>query len=227
MDTPENLATLEADSEDVRAYLVGIRGGAPFLSAADGRLLIRWLDGGISSVAIMAAIDRVAEGRRKRRGKGKPARGRLTLAACRKQVEKSPSNRVSTPVVPANVLARWRVKVAKLKVSPEISPALLTLVAQVTALPSGDLDTIAKAATQACRDFHDATWTAVKCEHAALQAAATEELAALASILDEAAFAGAVEAVARDQVRARFPLVSAQAVWDTLYSPITLENPHA
>lgn len=227
MDTPENRAVLEADSEAVRAYLVGIRGGAPFLSAADGRLLIRWLDGGISSVAIMAAIDRVSENRRKRRGNGKPSRGRLTLAACRKQVEKTPSNHVSTPKVVANTLAGWRIKVSKLKVSPEICPALLTLVEQVKNLPNGDLDTIAKAATQACRDFHDATWTALKSEHVALQAAATQELAALASILDEAAFASAVEAVARDQVRARFPLVSAQAVWDTLHSPTTPENHHA
>ena len=55
--------SLQNKAEEVRAYLVAIRGGAPFLSAADGRLLVRWLEQGISVARILAAVDETAEKR--------------------------------------------------------------------------------------------------------------------------------------------------------------------
>ena len=54
-------------AEEVRAYLVQIRGGAPFLSGADGQVLIRWLDDEIPVPAILSAIDSVCERRRAKR----------------------------------------------------------------------------------------------------------------------------------------------------------------
>ena len=74
---PLDATTLAAMAEEVRAYVVATRGGAPFLSAADGRLLVGWLESGISVARILAAVDEVAEKRRKKR-----SRGRLTLSAC-------------------------------------------------------------------------------------------------------------------------------------------------
>ena len=53
--------SLADKAEEVRAYVVAVRGGAPFLSAADGRLLVQWLERGISVGRILAAIDEVAE----------------------------------------------------------------------------------------------------------------------------------------------------------------------
>ena len=61
---PLDAASLAAMAEEVRAYVVAARGGAPFLSAADGRLLVRWLESGISVARILAAVDEVAEKRR-------------------------------------------------------------------------------------------------------------------------------------------------------------------
>ena len=61
----------EADAEKARAaevvsrYVVMLRGGAPFLSAADGKLLLSWLDRGLSVPIILAGVDKVAERRRK------------------------------------------------------------------------------------------------------------------------------------------------------------------
>ena len=71
-----------ARAEEVRAYLVALRGGAPFLSSADGRLLVKWLDAGIPVPLILTALDRVAA----RRAAGRQ-RSRLTLNAARKEVE--------------------------------------------------------------------------------------------------------------------------------------------
>ena len=74
--------SLAVQAEEVRAYVVAVRGGAPFLSAADGRLLVGWLEGGVSVARILAAVDEVAEKRRKKR-----TRGRLSLTACRRSIE--------------------------------------------------------------------------------------------------------------------------------------------
>ena len=69
---------LSARAEEVTAYLVTLRGGAPFLSGADGRLLVRWLDQGVPVPTILTALDQVAERRRKRR-----TRSRLSLNAAK------------------------------------------------------------------------------------------------------------------------------------------------
>ena len=73
--------TRSSQAEQVRAYLVHVRGGAPFLSGADGRLLLSWLEAGISVPKILVAIDKTAARRRAKR-----SRSRLTLNACRKSV---------------------------------------------------------------------------------------------------------------------------------------------
>ena len=71
-------------AEEIRAYLVEARGGAPFLSAADAQLLLDWLDACVPVPLILASIDRVAARRRKKR-----VRSRLTLSACRGEVNKA------------------------------------------------------------------------------------------------------------------------------------------
>ncbi len=220
-------SSLQEDAESIRAYLVEIRGGAPFLSAADGRLLIRWLEDQIPAAAIMAAIDHVAERRRKRRGGGKPARGRLTLVSCRRQVEKRETANSDKPSLNAIDLSEWCSDLRAMDVPNPLQIPRETLVNTVqTIATTGDLDAVAKAATQACREFHAAAWQAAQSEVDALRAKATDELASLRNILDQAAFTQAVEAVARDHVRARYPLVSAKAVWDTLQAPSTTRAPH-
>jgi hypothetical protein len=222
-----NPPSIRADAESVRAYLVEIRGGAPFLSGADGRLLVRWLEDGIPASAIMAAVDKAAERRRRKRGNGKPPRGRLTLVGCRGLVEKSRQTCPPPRAEAAFDLGPYCTELRAMSVPTNLSAARDALVRAVAAIPAGaNADAIAKAATQASRTFHTAAWEATEAEAADLRAAATEELAALSSILDTAAFDQAVDAVARDHVRARFPLVSAKAVWDRLQTSSQARETH-
>lgn len=54
-------------AETVRAYLVGLRGGAVFLSSSDARLLQRWLDDEVPLWLILEGLDKAAEKRRAKR----------------------------------------------------------------------------------------------------------------------------------------------------------------
>ncbi len=208
-----DLARLEEDAETVRAYLVELRGGAPFLSGADSRLLVRWLEQGISVAVILSVLDAAAQRRRKRRGKGKPARSRLTLSACRSAIEKC----AAAPTVPKSAgLEEWLSELRHMGASPALSAAKDKLLEEVGAIPSGDPDMVARAAIDACRGFQAAAWDAAEPEITELQDEARAQIQALEKVLDPRAFQAAVEEVARDMVHARFPLVSAKVVWDRL-----------
>ena len=78
---PLDAASLAAMAEEVRAYVVAARGGAPALSAADGRLLVRWLESGVGVARILAAVDEVAEKRRRSEPAGD------SLSACKLSIE--------------------------------------------------------------------------------------------------------------------------------------------
>lgn len=207
------LATLEANAEAVRAYLVELRGGAPFLSGTDSRLLVRWLEAGIPVPVITAALDLAAEKRRKRRGKGKPARSRLTLSAARSAVEKQGAAPVTAQTAG---LQTWHGELEGMAVDAVLRPAKAQLIADVAAIAPGDPDAAGRAAIEACRSFQAAAWQAAAEESDDLISAARTQLKALESILDAGAFSAAVEEVARDMVHARTPLVSAKVVWDRL-----------
>jgi hypothetical protein len=204
-------------AESVRAYLVAIRGGAPFLSAADGRLLVKWIEQGISVARILAAVDEVAEKRRK-----KMTRGRLTLTACRRSIEggkkKNPAHE-STNQPPANsVTVDFSDYINALnsgEVPPELSGAQSTLIKRLDALSkTANPEQAATEAVAACRTFQETAWKMAQAEHQDLRAQALEELAALRNVLSAEALEAAIEEVARDIVRRRFPLVSAREVWD-------------
>ena len=71
------------NAEHVRSYLISLRGGAPFLSGADGRLLVQWLDDQIPVPVILSALDRVSLRRRAKR-----VRTRLSLNVCKGELKK-------------------------------------------------------------------------------------------------------------------------------------------
>lgn len=216
----DNLDELAEHAEDVRAYLVGLRGGAPFLSGADSRLLHTWLTEGVSPSIIMASMDRVAVRRRKRR-----TRGRMTLSACRSEIRKMLGARPRPAEEPSlGGLALLAEELAVLTIAPSLTQHRNTLSAELariaTCASDADLEDLARQAISACRRFHEAVWEALIDQHAALVQDAATELDALRGVLRGGAWAAAVEEVARDRVRARYPRVSAQAVWDALNSPI-------
>lgn len=211
-------ALLALQAEEVRTYLVSVRAGAPFLSGPDGRLLLKWLEGGVPVAAILAAIDRVAARRRKKR-----ARSRLTLVACKGEVNKSVSqaSEVPSPTETTAGLATLAARFREMETHAHLAPLQAALVARLEELGVEGLDPAAQvsAAITACRLFQEGVWSSCEAEHPALMATAAEELAPLKGAVSAAMFDDLVAEVARDRLRQRFPIVCAQVVWDTLAAP--------
>lgn len=198
-------------AEAVRDYLVAIRGGAPFLSSADERQLLIWLESGVPVLAIAAAIDAVAERRRRRR-----ARGRLGLIACARELGQQ-SVRSVVPPRSDGPLGALVAELQAMAVPPALEGARQALCEELSGLPVDDHpDEQGRVATAAIRRFHAAAWRTAESEHPALRAQAEAALAPLRASLGDADWAELVEEQARDLVRQRTPAVSARRVWDTL-----------
>lgn len=204
--TPQDEA-LAAQAESVRAYLVAVRGGAPFLSSADGRLLLRWLEQGVPVPLILSAIDDAAARRQKKR-----ARSRLTLRGCRARVEKRwGAAPAPPPEAELGPLRQWLAEVAA------AGPEAVTLVTAATARidQGGDLESLVGDLVDACRRFQEAAWRGLSVEEqAAHRDEAVGELATLRDHVKPAVWDDLVEEAARARVRRAWPLVCASAVWD-------------
>ena len=218
-------------AEEIRAYLVEIRGGAPFLSGADGLLLLEWLEARVPVPLILACIDKVAERRRKKR-----VRSRLTLKACQGEVRKAlkrqaarhpdsplltevPADRTPTTVLPhRKALIGLRRELEAIEVTPELGKTWETLLTALDRLTGSDLslEKCCTLAIGATRIFHREAWDAMRLHHEELRRLAREELAHLEGAVSERIFSELLEEAARDQLRRRFPLVSADQLWDRL-----------
>ncbi len=188
-----------ARAEEVRAWLVQLRGGAPFLSAADGKVLADWLDAGVPVPTILRALEQVAARRRAKR-----TRAPFSLQGCRAAVEKL-----------AKAGGGWRVPsdlVAAL--APDAPDALAAAALAELGALDGDAETRARAACAILRRFHERVWEGLGEERVALLSAAAEELGPLRDALGEEGFRRACEEHARDRVRARYPTLSATRVWE-------------
>ncbi len=227
-ETPEALT--EA-AEEVRAFLVAVRGGAPFLSGADARLLVDWLEAGIPVSAILTAIEAAATRRAR-----KPTRTRLTLSACQGELKRRLTRRAAPSLSapePTDGARSWPAlgalaeEIARAPMLVALEEARVRLLRSLNLLatgrsvdgeplddPSGEQ--VARQAIAACRVFQDAAWQAAAPERAELLAEAASTLSSLKDIISEEALAAATEEVARDRLRARTPLVSAQVVWDRI-----------
>ncbi len=185
--------------EEVRAHLVAIRGGAPFLSPADGWQLLRWLDGGVPVSAILRAIEAAATARR--------ARTPLGLAHARKYLEPA-----KLPEIAA--IDRRGVLVARIR---EIADDLGPLCARLEQAPVADAEALARLALAEIRALHERAWEALApAERAALLAEARAGYGAILEDLAEAVQHALVEEAARDRVRARWPGLCAELVWESL-----------
>ena len=193
-----------ASAEEVRAWLVQLRGGAPFLSAADGKLLADWIHGGVPVPTILRAVEVVAERRRAKR-----TRAPLSLQSCRATVEKL-SKRGGGWRVPSD-LASALAPTAP----PEDDAAAVADVLRELAALDGAPEDRARKACSALRRFHARVWDGLgDTERTALLGEAAEDLAALRELLGEEGFLRACEEHARDRVRARYPTLSATRVWE-------------
>lgn len=200
-------AVLADRAESVRAYLVAVRGGAPFLSSADGRLLLSWLEQGVPVPLIQSAIDDAAERRAKKR-----LRSRLTLRSCRKQVEaRWGAGPAPPPQAEVGPLQAWLEEVAV--GGPSVAAFVSAAGARIE--EGGDIEALVGDLAEACRRFHEASWRALppsaQDQH---RAAAALDLDALRDHVKPAVWTELVEEAARGRVRRQWPLVCASAVWD-------------
>ncbi len=232
METPASIPDeLTEAADEVRAFLVAVRGGAPFLSGADGRLLVEWLESGVSVASILAAIEAAAARRAK-----KATRTRLSLDACKGELKRRQERRAAPAVAPLPApggaqdwpaLGALAAEIARSTVPEGLEPARAQLLRSLGRLATGRTvdgatlddptgEQVARQAIAAVRVFQDAAWHAAAPRRETLLAEAADTLSALRDLISEDAFAAAAEEVARDRLRAETPLVSAQVVWDRI-----------
>ena len=216
--------------KEIRAYLVEVRGGAPFLSGADAQLLVHWLETKVPVPLILACIDRVAERRRKKR-----VRSRLTLKACRgevtkalkKQAARNSSGVLLRPELPPDSsphpenrpeLLQLVADLDEINVESELQDSWSALKRAFTELAAQELSTeeCTTRVMGAVRVFHRDAWDAMSAFHEELREAARVELGPLEGAVSDRIFLELLEETARDQLRRRFVLVSADRLWDRL-----------
>ncbi len=193
---------LAEKAEEVRAHLVALRGGAPFLSSVDGKLLVDWLERGVGVPLILRSLEDVAARRRKKRVKT-----RLRLSSVRTVVLKTHA-RDDFSLPGGGALSAVVVRLEQSDHAAERRAA-----ARMGAL-SGEGEVLVRAALGVARDALEELWQAA--DHRGLRGRAKEELGDLGRTMDERAFEDLVEEVCRDLLRQRHPLLSATALWDAL-----------
>lgn len=199
-------------ADEVSAYLVMVRGGAPFLSGQDSRLLMQWIDQDIPVASILACIDTVASRRRASR-----PRTRLTLSACKGEVKKllrrpmAPTSTV-TAVAPKAVSSGWDALLATVTRMDAPADALNTLRASLVAHQQRGLEgrAAASASLASIRDFVEDCWQ--NADQQAILDKALGELAHIAPHVRPRQLQELQEEVARDMVRRAWPDLSAQNV---------------
>lgn len=214
---PDWFPTTHAEhAETIRSYLVSVRGGAPFLSGADCRLLVQWLDDQVPTASILSVIDMVSDKRRKKR-----VRSRLSLNSCKgtlhRLLGKVKNQKKSEEDTPP--LENWLTEIRSMPVPAELLNARQTLLDNCRKHTHNNVLSTAQKATILIEEglvFQEAAWHASFDEHLALQEQAELELSGLKTLLRGQAWMDAVEEVMRDQVRQRYAVVNAQRIWTVL-----------
>ena len=190
---PEHLRA----AEEIRAHLVAVRGGAPFLSSADARLLVRWLDDGVSVAGVLQAIERAAEARRKRR-----SRLPLTLTRAKVHLGRAPMLAHEPAARPAGAHPFAAVCVELL------ARGEVALAGDLLAIDATDHEEALRAALALVRPFLHTRWEALpKADRDARVRAACEELGALR--LGEDELHALAEEIVRDEIRREWPMLDA------------------
>ena len=198
---------LHEAAEAVRAYLVGVRGGAPLLSGSDAHLLHSWLLRGVRSGAIVRGIELAAERRLAKR-----VRAPLSLVSCRAEVEKqqkhagawvrggrfAPAGSASSAPGDARFAA--------------VSALALAAERAIAALRVSSIEERGVAACLIAAAFWHDAWEVAPQD--VLVGEAELRLADARALYDEAEWETAKEAFARDGLRQRYPKLTATWIWE-------------
>jgi len=180
-------------AEVVRAYLVGLRGGAPFLSSADARLLKRWLDQELPLWFILEGLDKAAAKRRGRR-----LRTPLSLQHAKAFVK--PGDDPAPRVSGLSRLVR--------ELSAHADPEVRRLSAELADAPT------CEAAVARITQWHESRWE--RADRQPWLQRAADELADLSDLVSEERFKSLCAETARDLMRQQVPALCASRVWDTV-----------
>lgn len=202
-------------AETISEYLITLRGGAPFLSGADCRLLVQWLDEDIPTPAILSALEHVALRRRAKR-----VRTRLSLNATKSELKKllgkktEPAQKKEEGHVFAPLHQRIVNALEKTSSFYDLqkSTAQQLLKIDMTTHDKMKVDQ----AISLISSFHQTIWEESDTDRLHLLEQAEEEISAMKSMIPTNRWNELVEEIARDQLRSRFPLFSAQMIWDSL-----------
>ena len=216
---------LAADAEAVRAYLVSVRCGSPFLSGADAALLHDWLTAGLRIGVVVRAIDRVSTRRLAQR-----TRAPLSLASCRAEVRKLAANpgrwassaraegragrRLTTlhEATEGECADHGSLDTPASSVDgPESARLYAAALRQVEALTESDPETRCEQAVAIGRSFFDALWD--QADRAALLAEVSAEMEDLRELCAPSEWDAVCEAAARDRLRRRYPRLTATAIY--------------
>lgn len=226
---------LQANAEAVRAYLVSVRGGAPFLSSLDARLLRAWLEAGVRVGLVARAIDAVNRKRLAQR-----VRAPLALASCRAEVERlrrhpggaavrprrrpapgavAPERGLQAAGEPADGAAPApgegpaETALEALPVPPAVAEQFAAARARVSAT-TGSPEARLDAACALAREFFDGAWDLL--DRPAWIAAAAADLADNRALYAEGEWAAVCEAWAREALRRRYAALTATRLWEEL-----------
>lgn len=204
-------------AEEVRAWLVSARGGAPFLSGSDGRRLADWLEGGVAVRDLLRAIDETAVHRRAKRLHGpfslksiEPVLKRMSRPTAREQPTDAlnPSSLRTTSRKPQRAPAGADPSRNEVDILWPDSTALeAELVARIAA-QAGDIpDALFLQLSGHIRQFFIDAWASLAEHHPALLAEALAELGDVAALVDETTRAALCQEYAREHLRSRYPLL--------------------
>lgn len=196
-------------AESIRAHLVCLRGGAPFLSPSDSALLDRWLQEGLTAPVIIEALERAAEARRKR-----PTKTPFTLDKARRHLQGvASSTPPSTSTPKAHPIADLCSQIRSFAADHAHRSRLLALADKLATLPGGEPEQLREEALVLFRDFHLQAWSSLsETERGARLTRARETLGDLAELLDPEALELSLQEIARTELRQSYPLLTAQTL---------------
>jgi len=197
---PELDPAMREAAEEIRAHLVSLRGGALFLSPVDGRLLLTWLESGVSVSFVLKTLEEVSASRR-----AKKVKTPIKLSTIKSKITKAID---APPEAPLGDLAPL---VMVLRASEH--PLERVAAGQLAAL-TGEGEELLRAAMVISREFFEVAWD--QTDREALRAEADLSLAVLKETMSERKYDAILEETARDLLRQRHPLLSASQLWDTL-----------
>jgi len=205
------LSTKQSHAELVRAHLVMVRGGAPFLSAIDSKLLLSWLDKGVPVPLIIESIEEVA---------AKRTKSRITTPMNLNKVKSTVNRQLKRRLKPKSAKRSKKAELAKigapalfLELSQSIEPLQRMAGEKLIAINTDD-ENIINLVLQVAREFHEANW--VQCNQAKLKSEAAEELEPFREAMSKDRWEQAVEEIARDTLRKKTPQLTAAILCEAL-----------